>query len=204
MRRFSSKRTAALVSLTSLGIPVLPALAQEESVDRLRQAIPADTVTGAWSAEVNGFVVESYQAKELGAELQPTGQTMALFYVDAQSMFQVAVEKGREHMSLGGGIGIFHRESGRPMLTAGDRSGDGRIDVLTFTVFDDDGNPILDLIDYEADGQWDMRVNLQEGYFEIWHIDRWYRPETRDGRRGVVIDGNFVELERDDNRWRIP
>jgi hypothetical protein len=204
MRRSSSKGAAGLVAVMSLGIPVLPALAQEELADRLRQAIPADTVTDAWSAEVNGFVVQSYQARELGEELQPTGQTMALFYVDAERMFQVAVEKGRENMSLGGGIGVFHRESGRPMLTAGDRSGDGRIDVLTLKVLDDSGNPMLDLVDYEADGQWDMRVNLQEGYFEIWHIDRWYRPETRDGHRGVVIDGNFVELERGDNRWKIP
>ena len=71
-------------------------------------------------------------------------------------------------------------------------------------LIDRDGDIVIDVIDYEADGQPDFRINFKESYFEVWHIDRWYRAESRDGRRGIVIDGRFVELERRDNRFYVP
>jgi hypothetical protein len=60
------------------------------------------------------------------------------------------------------------------------------------------------IVDYEADGQPDMRINFKDHYFEIWHVDRWYLAEARDGRRGIVVDGEFVELQRGENRWIVP
>jgi len=148
--------------------------------------------------------VESSTAKELGRDLQPTGKEMALLDVRANGIFGVGIERGRDGMSLGGGIAIFHRDAGTPMLSAGDRDGDGRIDIVTYGVVDADGESVLDVVDYEADGQPDFRMHFKEGYFEIWHIDRWYRAESREGRRGIVIDGRFTELERRDNRFWVP
>ncbi|HEX7079760.1 MAG TPA: hypothetical protein VF329_01950 [Gammaproteobacteria bacterium] len=62
---------------------------------------------------------------------------------------------------------------------------------------------VLHVVDYEADGQLDMRLDHRDGSFEIRHVDRWYAVESRDGRRGIV-DGKFVELEQVDNRWVVP
>ena len=39
---------------------------------------------------------------------------------------------------------------------------------------------------------------------EIWHIDRWYRIEKRGAQRGVMLDGELVELERQGNRPIVP
>ena len=42
-----------------------------------------------------------------------------------------------------------------------------------------------------ADGQPDFRMNFKEGFFEIWHLDRWYRA----GPRATEVDdhdGRFV------------
>lgn len=128
---------------------------------------------------------------------------MTLLQVTADQFFKVGVEKGRE-TPTSGGVAIFHRGTGQPMLSAGDRDGDGVFDVLTYTVVDAAGEPVVELVDYEADAQPDMRLHFKESYFEIWHLDRWCRIETREGRRGIVIDGGFVELERGDNRWIVP
>jgi len=177
---------------------------REELIEAFTKALPDDAVGNVERFVTNGFRVESSTAKELGRDLQPTGKEMALLDVRANGIFGVGIERGRDGMSLGGGIAIFHRDAGTPMLSAGDRDGDGRIDIVTYGVVDADGESVLDVVDYEADGQPDFRMHFKEGYFEIWHIDRWYRAESREGRRGIVIDGRFTELERRDNRFWVP
>ena len=48
-----------------------------------------------------------------------------------------------------------------------------------------------------------LECRYPEGYLDIWHMDRWLRVETRDGMQGVFIDGQFVVLEMQNNRWRV-
>ena len=177
---------------------------KEELLETFTRALPDDAFGNVETFVTNGFRLESSTAKELGRDLKPTGKEMTLLAVSADDTFRVGIERGREGMSLGGGIALFHRDTGTPMLSAGDHDGDGRIDILTYGVVDADGDIVIDVIDYEADGQPDFRINFKESYFEVWHIDRWYRAESRDGRRGIVIDGRFVELERRDNRFYVP
>ena len=177
---------------------------REELIEAFRRAVPEDVSSNVETFVTNGFGVESSIAKELGRNLAPTGKQMAMLNVTADGTFTVGIERGREGMSLGGGFAIFHRASGTPMLSAGDRDGDGRIDIVTYGVVDADGKPVIDVVDFEADGQPDFRINFAEHFFEIWHLDRWYRAESRDGRRGIILDGRFVELERRDNRFLVP
>jgi hypothetical protein len=177
---------------------------RDELVEAFTKALPDDAVENVESFMTNGFRVESSLAKELDGGLRPTRKEMTLLDVRANGIFGVGIERGRDGMSLGGGIAIFHRDAGTPMLSVGDRDGDGRIDVLTYSVVDAEGESVLDVVDYEADGQPDFRMHFKEGFFEIWHIDRWYRAESREGRRGIVIDGRFTELERRDNRFWVP
>lgn len=178
----------------------------QADLDRAKQVLTdriEENTTGAAAHEMNGFRVESGETAELGANLRPSGNRFQLLSVTGDGMFNVTIEKGRP-MSTGGGLGIFHRESGTPMLSAADADGDGRIDVLTYAVLDENGKAVLDVVDYEADGQPDMRLHFKDGYSEIWHAERWHRIEAREGRRGIVVDGAFVELQRRDNRFIVP
>ena len=177
-----------------------------DELEQLKQSLTKtidDNAANAAVYDTNGFHVESAEVAELGANFKPNGTRFQMLSVTADDVFKVGIEKGRS-MSTGGGVGIFHRDTGTPMVTVGDRNGDGLVDMLTYAVLDENGQAVLDVVDYEADGQADMRINFKEHYFEIWHIDRWYRTESRDGRRGIVIDGEFVELQRGENRWVVP
>ena len=177
-----------------------------EELEQLKESLTKtidDDLTDAAVYDTNGFRLESAELPEFGANFEPNGTRFQVVSVTADDVFKVTIEKGRP-MSTGGGVGIFHRDTGTPMVTVGDRNGDGLVDILTYAVLDESGQAVLDVVDYEADGQPDMRVNFRDHYFEIWHIDRWYRTESRDGRRGIVIDGEFVELQREDNRWVVP
>jgi hypothetical protein len=171
---------------------------------RVCTAIVAQNTTSADVYDTNGFHIESSQVADLSADLKPNGNQVDLLWVTSDGVFQVVIEKGRPGSSTGGGVGLHHRKTGAPMLSVGDRDGDGRLDILTYAVVDEGGNAILDVVDYEADGEPDVRIHFVEHYFEIWHVDRWYRTEVRDGRSVIVIDGEFVELRNAGNRWVVP
>jgi len=181
------------------------AVAQERdrAIEALADAISAGT-SNAERVETNGFLIETWQTKELDRSLKPSGNQFQMMSVRAADMFRVAIESGRPGMSLGGGVGVFHRESGTPMMSFGDVDGDGLIDVLEYYVLDQNGNTKMSVTDYELDGQPDLRIHFEEQYFEIWHADRWYRVAEQNGRRGIFIDGAFIELRRENNRWIVP
>ena len=94
--------------------------------------------------------------------------------VTADGMFRAGVEKGRP-ISAGGGVAIVHRDSGQPILSVADADGDGALDGLSYATVDDDGKVVVQVTDL-----------------------------NRNGRRGVVLSGEFVELKRENNRLIIP
>jgi hypothetical protein len=184
---------------------------REQLLEEFRKVIPDGAMGRATTFETNGYKVESSVNKELGTDrdqdgkLGKTGDELKHLVVTSPDLFQIIVaRRSHDGKSAGGGLGVFHRDTGEPMLSIGDTDGDGRIDVLTYSVFDASGAYIIEVVDYEADGQADMRLHLKEKFFEIWHADRWRRVEVRGEKRGIVIDGKFIELQRGKNRWLVP
>lgn len=183
-----------------VGISVsLTGQVSDELSDRLLELVPSDTVSNADVFETNGFHVVSSRNRELDADLTPSGNQFEGLIVKADGVFKVGIEKGRS-MSTGGGLGIYHRSSGVPMLTAADRNGDGRVDLVTYSVLNDDGETIREVIDYDADGQANIRIHFAESYSEIWHADGWHRIENQDGVRGIMFEGTFKEIRRLDGQ----
>ncbi len=175
---------------------------QDQQAARLMELIPSDTVSNAEVFETNGFHVKSSHNKELNADLTPSGNQFEGLIVEADDVFKVAISKGRP-MSSGGAIGVYHRSLGTPILAAADRDGDGRVDILTYSVLNEGGEAIRDVIDYGADGQADLRIHFDQDLAEIWHLERWYPIEKRDGARGIMIEGKFTKVRSIDNRLII-
>jgi hypothetical protein len=82
--------------------------------------------------------------------------------------------------------------------------GNGALNYMEYSNADASGKVVMTVIDYEADGQADFRINFAKGYNEIWHIDRWYRLEKRDGENGIILNGVFAVLKREENRFVVP
>ena len=195
----------------AMALCVFVAAAAQESeprdaLERARDSIGlavAENITNAEVYVTNGFGVQSSSNEQLGANLEPDGTRFEMLNISADDVFRVAIEKGRPQ-SNGGGLAILHRYSGRPILNVGDADGDGALDGLSYAKVDKDGKAILEVIDYEADGQPDMRIHFVDHYSELWHADRWYRVETREARPGIVMNDVFVELTREGNRLVVP
>jgi hypothetical protein len=175
----------------------------EQFKERLTRAAEAN-MKDADSRDMTGFRVNASDNAELGIDFKPNGNRFQLLEITSPGVFRTMVEKGRSSGSLGGSTGAYHRNSGERLFAAWDADGDGRLDGLDYSVVDENGKTRLVVIDYEADGQLDLRLHFDEGYNEIWHVDRWYRVEKRGDQRGVILDGEFVELERQGDRPVVP
>jgi hypothetical protein len=203
-RAFRTVCTALLSSAACVAAAQPPA-AQDE-LERFETSLARtieDNMTNAEARDMNGFRVRASDHAELGADLRPNGNRFQQLGITAPGVFRTIVEKGRPSYQ-GGSTGVFHRDSGEPMLSAWDADGDGRLDGIEYSLMDESGAARLTVVDYEADGQLDLRMHLDERYAEIWHIDRWYRIETHGVQRGVMLNGEFVELERQGNRPIVP
>jgi len=200
-KRFLSTCCAALVFGAIPFAGAQPPLAEDE-LERFKEALAheiANNMTNVEVRDMTGFHVETSDNAELG----PDGNRFQLLSVAAPGTFRTIVEKGRPP-SRGGSTGVYHRDSGEQMLGTWDADGDGRLDGIEYSTMDENGKARIHVIDYEADGQLDLRMHLDEGYSEIWGVDRWYRIEKRGNQRGVMLDGEFVELERQGNRRVVP
>jgi hypothetical protein len=178
-------------------------LSRDEALDVLANVIPSGTITGHHAIDSDGFHFEFDRYKQLGEGLKPSGDEFQSVFVSASGSFKAQVVKGVAS-TVKNGVNIYHRDSGKQLLMLWDSDGDGLPDTVTYSKVDSAGNVTLEATDYDMDGQPDLRLNFSERYFEVWHVDRWYRVETRSGRRGVVMDGRFVELRKDKNRYFVP
>jgi hypothetical protein len=178
-------------------------LSREDLFKELARLIPPDTISGHEVFESHGFHLEFDRYKQLGEGFKPNGDEFQSVFVSAPGAFKTHVAKGVSP-TVANGVSIYHRDSGVPLLAFSDSDGDGRPDFLTYSTVDENGKVIMDVTDYEADGQPDLRINFAERYLEIWHADRWYRVENKEGRRGIELNGEFVELRREKNRYYVP
>lgn len=178
-------------------------LSRDEAFKTFLELIPPGTVTHSQAVESNGFHLEFDRYKQLDVGLKPNGDEFQSVFVSASGAFKTQVVKGVSP-TLNNGVSIYHRDSGAPLLTLSDSDGNGMPDVLTYATVDANGKVTMEATDYDMDGQPDLRINFAEHYFEIWHADRWHRVENRDGRRGIVLNGKFVELRKEKNRYYVP
>jgi hypothetical protein len=180
---------------------------KDDLVREFMKIIPPDTFTNTQTFAVNGFDIESTRYKQLGVKgedgLSFNGKEIETVFVTAPGVLKAAVEKGVPP-TIGGGVVVFHRDSGAPLANLMASTGDGALSYMEYSNADASGKVVMTVIDYEADGQADFRMNFAKGYNEIWHIDRWYKVEKRDGATGIVLNGAFIALKREKNRYVVP
>ena len=117
-------------------------------------------------------LVESSQRSPRGPVTEADAREIETLMVTGSVPFKVIVTDGTT-TTPGSGISVSHAVSGRSMMTMSDQDGDGQMDIVTYSVLDSEGAATVQVIDYEADGQPDVRLHFRDGALEIWHLDRW-------------------------------
>jgi hypothetical protein len=96
-----------------------------------------------------------------------------LHYGQSSSNELVLLAEGNWNMfsrSTGEGTDVYL--DGRPFIHF-QRSADGSVTNLSMNVLDKEGNEKFTLIDRNADGQWDMKIDKATGKIYVWKDGSW-------------------------------
>ena len=197
--RFAAIGIALGLGVVAGSVAQIVDLPDETRQRRIGGIFDADRRTTVF--DVNDFHVESSKTDSYG----PTnnGEELHSLFVTTDSTFRITIQKGPP-TKWGGSIALFHRETHLPLLGASDADGDGALDAVSYSRLDASGTRLLTFVDYDLDGQLDLRSSDVPGYDELWHLGQWHRIEVRNERPGILLEGEWVELSLANNRFTVP
>ena len=199
------KKLCSLIILVPFSVSS-HAVTDEEVFELGKKLIPKDTLFDAKGGEINGFVIESYRAKELDKDFKTTDKTYSNILVfsgkNKEKSANVIMVRDREAPNSVG-VAIMPPGQALPVVNVGDNDGDGHFDYISYSVVDKNGINYLEIFDYEMDGQPDMRINLRDHIFELWYIDKWYVVNKENDKQYVVVDGKRKAVVTENNRATV-
>lgn len=92
-----------------------------------------------------------------------------------------------------------------PRVSLSDFDGDGIYDRLLYSVFDEEGNVMVNVMDFDLDGQADFKLKQKGDKTEsfAWIEARWRLIEKKNGAPGAVSDeGKWKPIERQGATWK--
>jgi hypothetical protein len=199
MQRLIAGTAAAFFACVSLcaDIPT-----HDDLVQKLAKVIPPGTVTDERVVRADIFDVKTMKYRELSKELQLTDAQHTLARVSVRDVPQLDIGIDRGAGTIG--VAIVDARTQENLLSVGKRDSQGRLDSLRYTVVDDAGNPQLEVIDYEMDGQADVRMHYgSPSYAEVWYADRWFRVQRNGNAHGVYVNGQFRRVRSEGGRLRV-
>lgn len=93
---------------------------------------------------------------------------------------------------------------GRPVCHLGSNDNSAKPSrVLEY--YDQEGKHTVTLFDYEGEGDFHGRAIYVQGKprFEVWLDGMWKASESRDQRRGIILNGQWFQLEYTNAAWRV-
>jgi hypothetical protein len=159
----------------------------EEVRGKLADIIARDSLSNMRTLDADAFTIDSFRYRELTAQFKPTDRQHSALRIKPKAgpPFAVSVDRGPDTIGF-----AVENGAGEAVVQVGQRHADPGLNHLIYTVLDAQGHPKTIVHDYEIDGQADTRMHFgPSGYVEVWHLDRWYRMERKDGERFITVDG---------------
>ena len=92
-----------------------------------------------------------------------------------------------------------------PRVGLSDFDGDGIYDRLVYSAFDEEGDIMVDVTDFDLDGQADFKLKQKGNKTEsfAWIETRWRLIQKKNGTPGVLSeDGKWKPIERQGATWK--
>jgi hypothetical protein len=122
-----------------------------------------------------------------------TRQEDGWVYVD-QSQHVVMVNTQKEEVVVTGPHGI--------VLALGDSDGDGGLDLLRYIAYDENGDQLIEVEDYDVNGKTDVRWHWQEpSFMELWYSNGWRQLHKSGDEFYLEFDGKVVPVKYESGRF---
>lgn len=129
----------------------------------------------------------------LGACSTATRQRGGWVYVE-QSQNVVMINTERTEVIVTGPHGVI--------LSLADHDGDGAFDLLRYVVYDDSGEELIEVEDYDVNGETDVRWHWkQPSFMELWYSNAWRRLNKRGDEFFLEFDGKVVPVQVENGRF---
>lgn len=91
---------------------------------------------------------------------------------------------------------LYQKVDGTPHVAVLDSNNDGKVDLLRYSVFDEEGLELFVVEDHEMDGTLDQRWHrVEPSYFEIQHNEKWYRVHGKAQDMHIKTKSGMVEVQ---------
>lgn len=88
------------------------------------------------------------------------------------------------------------------VLALGDSDGDGDLDLLRYIVYDENGDQLIEVEDYDVNGKTDVRWHWQEpSFMELWYSNGWRQLHKRGDEFYLEFDGQVVPVKYENGRF---
>ena len=112
-----------------------------------------------------------------------------LHYGESQDGSLYLLAKGNQNIISCDGPDTSVYQKGRPWLTF-TTNATGTVTNLSLTVTDGQGSPVTVFIDENADGQWDLKIDMIRKQVFEWRGDRWVpRKPNKTANQAMQADG---------------
>jgi hypothetical protein len=178
------------------------AASREELAAQLAKLFPPGTVTDEQLVRSGMFELRTLKYRELSKDLQLTDSEHAVARVSIERVppLVVDIDRGKETV----GIEIVDVRTQGSLISVGKHDSDSQLNSLRYTVADTSGKAVIQVFDYEMDGQADVRMHYASpSYAEVWYRDRWFRVERRGEDHGVYVDGHFKRVRDQNGRLHV-
>lgn len=110
------------------------------------------------------------------------------FYLDA----------GEQTVSREGSDFSFHKNNSDGVddsVHVWDRDNNGSYEYLSYTYYDGNKEPLGKVIDFQRDGQLDMKIQFKSHSRSIWFKETWHPLHEKNNNEYINIDGHFVPVK---------
>ncbi|HET6725191.1 MAG TPA: hypothetical protein VFH85_04230 [Gammaproteobacteria bacterium] len=207
LRRAAFSAGASLALICASSLAATPS--SDQLVQKLLKSMPPGTLTNAHVCKSNGVTVGTFKINELvpnisghSVKLQKSGDMWTGVTISEKEGLAnpvVALSFG-QYGDNNFGIVVQDRKTGGIVLTAGDSDGDGHLDQLRYTALDKAGSPVVEITDFDMDGQADFRMYFDKRPAQLWYEGKW-RDITKKGHKGgIYVEGMFRPITNEHGR----
>ena len=153
------------------------------------------------TASIKGVRLEVIEVNKFDAQFKKTGEESLLATLSHQDMPTIIVSVDKDKVKSNG-VGIMQRSTGKPYVDLSDENGDGVFDFISYSVLNEDGKWLFEVVDYGMDGQAEYKLDLITSKQWAYAEGVWNEVKQESGSSYIEIEKQKILLSELIDSWK--